>query len=40
MKGQGIDEEEQKIIFDKYVKSNSSKVKGTGLGLAIADRVC
>jgi NtrC-family two-component system sensor histidine kinase KinB len=34
--GQGIDEEEQKIIFDKYVKSNSSKVKGTGLGLAIA----
>jgi signal transduction histidine kinase len=34
--GQGIDEEEQKGIFDKYVRSNSGIAKGTGLGLAIA----
>jgi signal transduction histidine kinase len=34
--GPGISEEEQKSIFDKYVKSVSGKTKGTGLGLAIA----
>lgn len=34
--GPGISDEEQKKIFDKYVKSISGKAKGTGLGLAIA----
>ena len=34
--GPGISEEEQKRIFEKYVKSKSEPAKGTGLGLAIA----
>jgi PAS domain S-box-containing protein len=34
--GPGITKEEQKRIFEKYVKSKSDSLKGTGLGLAIA----
>lgn len=34
--GPGITVEEQKMIFEKYVKSKSENTKGTGLGLAIA----
>jgi len=34
--GPGISEEEQKRIFEKYVKSKTDPAKGTGLGLAIA----
>lgn len=34
--GPGITKEEQKMIFEKYVKSKSGNTKGTGLGLAIA----
>jgi len=34
--GPGITIDEQKRIFEKYVKSKSDPVKGTGLGLAIA----
>ena len=34
--GPGISKEEQKRIFEKYVKSKSEPAKGTGLGLAIA----
>ncbi len=34
--GPGITKDEQKRIFEKYVKSKSDSVKGTGLGLAIA----
>ncbi|MFZ2323663.1 MAG: ATP-binding protein [Ignavibacteriaceae bacterium] len=34
--GPGITKEEQKMIFEKYVKSKSESTKGTGLGLAIA----
>jgi len=34
--GPGITDDEQKKIFEKYVKSKSDSVNGTGLGLAIA----
>ncbi|MGH7807185.1 MAG: ATP-binding protein, partial [Thermodesulfobacteriota bacterium] len=35
-KGQGITEENQKKVFDKYVKFGSQSSKGWGLGLAIS----
>lgn len=34
--GPGINTDEQKTIFEKYVKSKSGSSKGSGLGLAIA----